>query len=246
LVDAPPRIRAGTDPTGPGHDTDRTRQAIRFPLSRPRDAAAASSATRHGAHHHDATPGGQRPHDEEDDMSDDQQTTTETTTLQRALHSRAVITTAAARVLHTLRQKHGRVIFHQSGGCCEGSGPSCFAEGSYIVSPLDRLLGVVLDGSPEDVEGTPVWISATQFAAWEHSQVVIDVTEGMAMGGFSLEGPEGYVFLSRARIFTDEQNAALPSAPTKAEVDAGAARPEPLPPVDLTGDFGAVCALPEL
>lgn len=172
--------------------------------------------------------------------------TTSEAVLHRALRSRAVITTAAAKVLHVLREKHGELIFHQSGGCCEGSGPSCFAVGSYIVSPYDRLLGFVLDGSAEDEQGTPVWISGTQFTAWEHSQVVIDVTEGMAMGGFSLEGPEGYVFLSRARIFTDEENAELPPAPTKAEVDAGASLPRPLPPVDLEGDFGSVCELPTL
>lgn len=164
--------------------------------------------------------------------------------LEQALHSRVVITTAAAAVLHTIREKHGDVIFHQSGGCCEGSGPACFRVGSYIVSPLDRLLGFVLDGSSADAAGTPVWISSTQFSAWEHTQVVIDVAEGVGLGGFSLEGPEGYVFLSRGRLFSSEEAAELAPAPTKAEVDAGAETPRPLPPVDLDGEFGSVCQLP--
>lgn len=166
--------------------------------------------------------------------------------LRRALHSRVVITTAAAAVLHTIREKHGDVIFHQSGGCCEGSGPACFRVGTYIVSPLDRLLGFVLDGSESDTQGTPVWISGSQFTAWAHTQVVIDVAEGIGLGGFSLEGPEGYVFLSRGRLFSDEETAGLPAAPTKTEIDGGAEVPRALPPVDLDGDFGSVCELPTL
>lgn len=165
-----------------------------------------------------------------------------------AMCSRVVITTAAAKVLARVRKRNGAVLFHQSGGCCEGSGPSCFRQGTFIISPHDVLLGTVLDGeATNDAEtGTPVWISRTQFESWQHTQVVIDVAEGMGTGGFSLEGPDGFSFLSRARVFSDEEFAAVPPALTKTQIDAGAEPAAPIAPVDLEGDFGVMCQMPTL
>ena len=117
---------------------------------------------------------------------------------------RVLITDAAAELLDRLRRRHGPVMFHQSGGCCDGSAPMCYPEGEFLVGDRDVLLGTV--------DGTPVWISGPQFQTWKHTQVTIDVVPGRG-GGFSLEAPEGLRFLIRGRAFTDEENAALAAAP---------------------------------
>lgn len=117
---------------------------------------------------------------------------------------RVLITDAAAELLDRLRRRHGPVMFHQSGGCCDGSAPMCYPEGEFLVGDRDVLLG--------EVDGTPVWISGPQFETWKHTQVTIDVVPGRG-GGFSLEAPEGLRFLIRGRAFTDEENAALAAAP---------------------------------
>jgi len=87
-------------------------------------------------------------------------------------------------------------MFHQSGGCCDGSSPMCYPDGEFIIGDRDVLLGVL--------EGAPVWISGFQFEAWKHTQLVIDVVPGRG-GGFSLETPEGVRFLTRGRVFTDAE-----------------------------------------
>ncbi len=115
-----------------------------------------------------------------------------------------LITDAAAELLDRLRDRHGPVMFHQSGGCCDGSSPMCYPEGEFIVGDRDVLLGLVA--------GAPVWISGPQFEVWKHTQVTIDVVPGRG-GGFSLEAPEGVRFLIRGRVFTDDENEALSSAP---------------------------------
>ncbi len=115
---------------------------------------------------------------------------------------RALITAAAAELLHRLQQRHGSLMFHQSGGCCDGSSPMCYPDGDFIVGDRDVLLGVL--------EGVPVWISGPQFETWKHTQLVIDVVPGRG-GGFSLEAPEGMRFLSRGRAFTDAENRLLAS-----------------------------------
>ena len=114
--------------------------------------------------------------------------------------SRALITQSAADLLVKLQERHGDLMFHQSGGCCDGSSPMCYPEGDFIVGDRDILLGVLDVGS-----GVPVWISGPQFEAWKHTQLVIDVVPGRG-GGFSLEAPEGMRFLSRGRAFTDAEN----------------------------------------
>jgi uncharacterized protein (DUF779 family) len=119
----------------------------------------------------------------------------------------AVITAAAAELLARLQDGHGPVMFHQSGGCCDGSSPMCYPRGDFLVGDRDVLLGVLDVG-----DGVPVWISGPQYQAWKHTQLVIDVVPGRG-GGFSLEAPDGVRFLSRGRVFTDEEQAQLRATP---------------------------------
>ena len=127
---------------------------------------------------------------------------------QESAPSRALVTRAAADLLIKLVDRHGPVMFHQSGGCCDGSSPMCYPDGDFIVGDRDILLGVLDVGDP----GVPVWISGPQFEAWKHTQLIIDVVPGRG-GGFSLEAPEGVRFLSRGRVFTDEEQARVRAAP---------------------------------
>ncbi|WP_319450841.1 MULTISPECIES: DUF779 domain-containing protein [unclassified Mycobacterium] len=124
-----------------------------------------------------------------------------------ATPSRALITEAAAELLRTLQNRHGALMFHQSGGCCDGSSPMCYPDGEFIVGDRDILLGILDVGS-----GVPVWISGSQFEAWKHTQLVIDVVPGRG-GGFSLETPEGMRFLSRGRAYTEAENRLLDADP---------------------------------
>jgi uncharacterized protein (DUF779 family) len=121
--------------------------------------------------------------------------------------NRALITEAAATLLRTLQTRHGALMFHQSGGCCDGSSPMCYPDGEFLVGDRDVLLGTLDVG-----DGVPVWISGSQFEAWKHTQLVIDVVPGRG-GGFSLETPEGMRFLSRGRAFTEEENRLLDADP---------------------------------
>jgi uncharacterized protein (DUF779 family) len=114
---------------------------------------------------------------------------------------RILATDAAVAVIAALRAKHGQLMFHQSGGCCDGSAPMCYPAGEFRVGTQDVLLGQVAG----DV---PVWIGAAQFDYWRHTQVTIDVVPGRG-AGFSLEGPEGVRFVIRSRIFTDEEADAI-------------------------------------
>ncbi|MGV1087758.1 MAG: DUF779 domain-containing protein [Mycobacterium sp.] len=127
--------------------------------------------------------------------------------------ARVLITDAAAELLHRLQDRHGPVMFHQSGGCCDGSSPMCYPDGEFIVGDRDILLGVL--------EGAPVWISGPQFQVWKHTQVTIDVVPGRG-GGFSLEAPEGVRFLIRGRVFDPDELTSLAAtpAPTGAEIAA--------------------------
>jgi uncharacterized protein (DUF779 family) len=135
--------------------------------------------------------------------------------------SRALISAAAAELLRTLQNRHGTLMFHQSGGCCDGSSPMCYPAGDFIVGDRDILLAVLDVG-----DGVPVWISGPQFDTWKHTQLVIDVVPGRG-GGFSLESPDGVRFLSRGRVFTDDELTELAGRPpiTGAQYEAGA-RPE--------------------
>jgi len=116
---------------------------------------------------------------------------------------RVCITPAAAELVRKLRARHGELLFHQSGGCCDGSAPMCYPRGEFRVGRQDVYLG--------SVEGCPVYIGAAQFEYWEHTQLTIDVVPGRG-SGFSLEAPEGMRFLTRSRVFTDEEAAELARA----------------------------------
>ena len=109
---------------------------------------------------------------------------------------RVEITEAAADVVARLRQMHGPLMFHQSGGCCDGSSPMCYPNGDFRVGPQDVFLGEIAD--------SPFYIGAAQFDYWRHTQLIIDVVPGRG-GGFSLEAPEGVRFLTRSRVFTDDE-----------------------------------------
>jgi len=116
------------------------------------------------------------------------------------------ITEEASVLLRTLRETHGKpLMFHQSGGCCDGSAPMCFTQGTFLTGPADVLLGQLEPGTPEPV---PVWISKAQFQYWSHTHITIDVTEGRG-AGFSIEGPTGQRFIVRSRLFTDEESQSL-------------------------------------
>ncbi|MEU6584932.1 DUF779 domain-containing protein [Nocardia sp. NPDC046763] len=119
--------------------------------------------------------------------------------------SRVTITEAAAHVLQDLIVHHGPVMFHQSGGCCDGSSPMCYPLGEFRVGAADVLLGRVF---PD----TAFWISADQYEYWRHTHLTVDVVPGRG-GGFSLEAPEGVRFVIRSRLFTDAETAALEAAP---------------------------------
>lgn len=122
------------------------------------------------------------------------------------LPRRILSTPAADQVMARLEALHGPLMFHQSGGCCDGSAPMCYPAGEFRVGTQDILLGHV--GGRSDV---PVWIGAAQFEYWRHTQVTIDVVPGRG-AGFSLEGPEGVRFVIRSRVFTDTENDRLQAA----------------------------------
>ena len=109
---------------------------------------------------------------------------------------RVLVTEAAAAVIERLRREHGPLMFHQSGGCCDGSSPMCYPAGEFRVGESDVLLG--------EVAGCPFWMSADQFRYWEHTQLTVDVSAGRG-ASFSLEIPLGLRFLIRSRLFDEEK-----------------------------------------
>ncbi len=113
---------------------------------------------------------------------------------------RVLATDPALDLIVRLQAKHGSLMFHQSGGCCDGSSPMCYPEGELLVGDSDVRLG--------EIGGCPFYMSAAQFEYWKHTQLTIDVVPGRG-GMFSLEGPEGLRFLTRSRLFTDDEQAAL-------------------------------------
>jgi uncharacterized protein len=114
--------------------------------------------------------------------------------------ARVVATDKASELIQQLKETHGALLFHQSGGCCDGSSPMCFPLGEFRIGPSDVLLG--------EIAGCPVYIGAAQFELWAHTQLIIDVIPGRG-AGFSLEAPEGVRFLTRGRVFSDAERAAL-------------------------------------
>ncbi len=119
--------------------------------------------------------------------------------------ARVVATAAACALIARLAAEHGGLLFHQSGGCCDGSAPMCFPAGEFLVGDVDVLLG--------EIAGVPFYMSGSQFAYWRHTQLIIDAVPGNG-GMFSLERPTGLRFLTRSRLFTDAEAAALEAAQT--------------------------------
>jgi uncharacterized protein len=120
--------------------------------------------------------------------------------------SRVTVTPQAAELLRRLQAEHGPLMFHQSGGCCDGSSPMCYPLGEFVTGPSDVLLGSLEIG--DGGQPLPVWMSAAQFEYWSHTHLTIDVVPGRG-GGFSLEAPLGVRFLTRSRMLTDEEMTGL-------------------------------------
>ncbi len=127
---------------------------------------------------------------------------------------RVQVTPAAAAVIAKLKTIHGDLLFHQSGGCCDGSAPMCFPRNEFRTGAQDVYLGRIAD--------TPFFIGAAQFEYWRHTQLLIDVVPGRG-SGFSVEAPEGVRFLTRSRVFDDAEVAELQAAGEPLRGDALAA-----------------------
>jgi uncharacterized protein (DUF779 family) len=119
---------------------------------------------------------------------------------QRPMIERVLATPAALQLIERLQAKYGPLMFHQSGGCCDGSAPMCYPAGEFLVGDADVKLGTI--------GGCAFYMSRAQFEYWQHTQLIIDVVPGRG-GMFSLEGPEGLRFLTRSRLFTNEESAVL-------------------------------------
>lgn len=117
---------------------------------------------------------------------------------------RVTISDAAKAMIDQLRATHGPLMFHQSGGCCDGSAPMCYVDGEFMVGDQDVWLG--------EVHGCPFYMSAFQFEYWEHTQLELDITKGRG-ASFSLEIPLGLRFVIKSRLFLDEEMPLL--VPTK-------------------------------
>ena len=119
---------------------------------------------------------------------------------------RVDVSDAAAGMLRQLTEQHGPLMFHQSGGCCDGSSPMCYLEGEFRTGKSDVLLeSLKIDGVPEPIT---FWMSSSQFELWKHTHLTVDVVPGRG-AGFSLEAPEGVRFLIRSRLLTAEELAEL-------------------------------------
>lgn len=111
--------------------------------------------------------------------------------------SRVKITDEASAVVDQLRERHGELMFHQSGGCCDGSSPMCFPKGEFIVGSSDVWLG--------EVAGCDFYMAKDQFEFWQHTELTIDITEGRG-ASFSLEIPLGLRFVTKSRVFSYEES----------------------------------------
>ncbi|RXR25322.1 DUF779 domain-containing protein [Oerskovia turbata] len=122
---------------------------------------------------------------------------------------RVGLTPAAAELLARLRIQYGELMFHQSGGCCDGSSPMCYPQGEFLTSDADVYLGDLVVVDPEEPTFTvPFWMSRSQFEYWSHTHLTVDVVPGRG-SGFSVEAPEGVRFIIRSRLFSDEESAGL-------------------------------------
>lgn len=114
--------------------------------------------------------------------------------------ARVVASASALTLLAMLRRQYGALMFFQSGGCCDGSSPLCYVQGEFTLGPDDVYLG--------ELDGTPFYMGQAQFEYWKHTQLIIDVVDGMG-GMFSLDNGTGKRFLTRSRLFTDQENLLL-------------------------------------
>ncbi|WP_337059594.1 DUF779 domain-containing protein [Kineococcus sp. G2] len=130
---------------------------------------------------------------------------------------RVTLTPRAAQQLRRLRARHGELMFHQSGGCCDGSSPMCFAAGDFLTSDADEHLGDVVVPAEGQSEAfcVPVWMSREQYARWAHTHLTIDLVPGRG-AGFSLEAPDGVRFLVRSRLLGGADAAASCEVPPAA------------------------------
>lgn len=113
---------------------------------------------------------------------------------------RVIITDEAIEVVNVLKKRFGDLMFHQSGGCCDGSQPMCFEKGDFKVGSSDVCLGTI--------EGCEFWMSKDQFEYWQYTQLKIHVSKGRG-SSFSLEIPMGVRFITQSRVFTAEELANL-------------------------------------
>ena len=109
---------------------------------------------------------------------------------------KVIATDAALALIKQLQAEHGALMFHQSGGCCDGSTPMCLTEGELIIGSADVLLG--------EIGGCPFYIGAAQYEYWKHTQLIIDVASGPG-NDFSLESANGVRFLSRSRLLDEDK-----------------------------------------
>lgn len=116
--------------------------------------------------------------------------------------ARVLATPAALGLIDAVRADHGPVLFHQSGGCCDGSSPMCYPQGEFLIGDSDVLMG--------EIGGAPFYMSRAQYEYWKHTQLIIDVVPGRG-GMFSLENGRDLRFLTRSRLFTEEEEATLPT-----------------------------------
>jgi uncharacterized protein (DUF779 family) len=123
---------------------------------------------------------------------------------------RVAITPEAELLVRRMVERHGPLLFHQSGGCCDGSSPMCFPRDEFRVGDREVYLG--------KVAGTPFYMGPDQYAYWAHTHLTVDVVPGRG-GGFSVEAPEGVRFLIRSRLLTDDELAALPPVATGPHAD---------------------------
>ncbi|MBC7514586.1 MAG: DUF779 domain-containing protein [Herminiimonas sp.] len=118
--------------------------------------------------------------------------------------ARVTATATALALLSQLRGRYGPLMFFQSGGCCDGSSPMCYQEGEFPIGAVDVCLGTI--------DGTPFYMASDQFDYWQHTQLIIDVVDGMG-GMFSLDNGTGKRFLTRSRLFSDAENALQAARP---------------------------------
>ena len=124
---------------------------------------------------------------------------------------RVTATPAALDLIRELSDRHGPILFHQSGGCCDGSSPMCYAQSDFIVGDRDVLLG--------EIGGAPVYIGGAQFEVWRHTQLIIDVVPGRG-GMFSLENGSERRFLTRSRVFSEDDACPIGATAASGGIDA--------------------------